>query len=141
MPGAIVLGFDGTDGSWAALDEALSLAKLKSVPVHAVFVYDKVVVGGESRDLDEKVENFGIEVLAKAADKAKRAGVPFESELVEGRAAQSIADAADREHASYIVVGSFGERPIHALLVGAVPNKLMYLSDRPIVVVRAPEDS
>jgi len=137
MPQTVVVGFDGTEGARAALEEAIALASASALPLVAVFVYDKVVVGGESKDLDEAVMGRARELLNDASDRVAQAGLAFESELIEGQAAPTIADAAERHDARWVVVGSFGERPLHALLVGAVPTKLMYLSDRPIVVVRA----
>ena len=38
-----------------------------------------------------------------------------------------------------IVVGSYGERPLKALLVGSTPHKLLHLTDVPVLVVREAE--
>ena len=46
---------------------------------------------------------------------------------------------ADEHDARMIVVGSYGERPLKSALVGSTPTRLLHLSERPVLVVRAPE--
>jgi nucleotide-binding universal stress UspA family protein len=36
-----------------------------------------------------------------------------------------------------IVVGSYGERPLKGAILGSTPYKLLYLADRPVLVVPA----
>ncbi len=141
MPQSIVVGYDGTAGAHAALKEASTLAADLGCRVHIVFAYDKVMIGGESRDLDEAVAARGRTVLAEALAVVTASGVEADTEIVEAGVAQALVDAADRVQARFIVVGSYGERPIKGALVGATPYKLMYLSDHAIVVVPVPEES
>ena len=75
MSGKIITGYDGSDGGKVALSEALTLAKDLGAEVLVLFAYEKVVVGGESHDLDEAVEAIGERVLAEAAESARSAGV------------------------------------------------------------------
>ena len=49
---------------------------------------------------------------------------------------EAIRQAADEYDARFIVVGSYGERPIRGALLGAVPYKLLHTSETPVVVVR-----
>ena len=49
------MGYDGTDGSRAALDEALALAGEIGGRVHLVFAFSSTRFGGELRDLDEAI--------------------------------------------------------------------------------------
>ena len=64
MPNKIITGYDGSEGGKAALGEAIKLANDVGGDVTVVFAYEKVVVGGESHDLDEAVEAIGERVLA-----------------------------------------------------------------------------
>ena len=43
----------------------------------------------------------------------------------------------DRHDARIIVVGSYGEAPLKGALVGSTAHKLVHLSERPVLVVRA----
>ena len=137
MSGKIITGYDGSDGGKVALSEALTLAKDLGAEVLVLFAYEKVVVGGESHDLDEAVEAIGERVLAEAAESARSAGVKLTTEYIEGPAAQTLASVAAREAARYIVVGGNGEPPLKAWVLGSTPSKLLALADCPVVVVRA----
>ena len=48
-----------------------------------------------------------------------------------------LVDLADAHDARMIVVGSYGEAPLRGALVGSTAHKLLHLSERPVLVVRA----
>jgi len=136
---AIVVGYDGTEGARAALEHATGLAKQLGVDVHIVFAYDRVVVGGEQGDLDRAIAERADGLLREALAQVEATGVHADTEFVDEAPAQALVSAAHRLDAPYIVVGSYGERPLKGALVGATPHKLLWLSDRPVVVVRVPD--
>lgn len=135
----IVVGYDGTDGSQAALAEAITVAQEIGGDILAVFAYDRVIVGGESHDLDAQVHARGDEMLAEAEATATAAGVTLRKEYIEESAASALVKAADDVDARFIVVGSYGERPLKGAIVGSTPYKLIHLADRPVIVVRIPD--
>jgi nucleotide-binding universal stress UspA family protein len=55
---------------------------------------------------------------------------------LKGEEAQTILDVAREEAADIIVVGPRGLGRLAGLLVGSVTDKLVQLSDRPVLVVR-----
>ena len=138
MAGTVIVGYDGSEGGNAALSEAITLASVLSADLTIVFAYEKVVVGGESHDLDEAVEEIGERILAEASATASGAGISFTTQYVEGPAAESLALVAERENASYVVVGGTTERPLKAWVLGSTANKLMAIAECPVVVVRIP---
>lgn len=135
----VVVGYDGTEGSKAALDEALKVAGEIGGDVVAVFAYDRIIIGGESHDLDAEVHQHGDRMLAEAGQHAADAGVPLEGRYIEEGPAEALVRIADDIDARFIVVGSYGERPLKGALVGSTPYKLIHLADRPIIVVRIPD--
>ena len=135
----IVVGYDGTDGSKAALGEAITVAQEIGGDIVAVFAYDRVIVGGESHDLDAQVHARGDEMLAEAAATASAAGVALRKEYIEESAASALVTVGDDVDARFIVVGSYGERPLKGAIVGSTPYKLIHLADRPVIVVRIPD--
>jgi nucleotide-binding universal stress UspA family protein len=48
-------------------------------------------------------------------------------------------DVADEREARMIVVGSFGEAPLKSIVLGSTTNKLLHLTERPVLVVPAEE--
>jgi nucleotide-binding universal stress UspA family protein len=134
-----VLGYDGTDGARAALSVAAALAAELGDGLVAVFAYHVNRVGGEVHDYEEVLTEHGQGVLEEARSVAREAGVEIELVMRELSAAEALVEVADEHDARLIVVGSYGERPIKSALVGSTPTRLLHLSERPVLVVRAPE--
>jgi len=137
MAGALLVGYDGTPGAQAAAGEALRLAKPLGVDVVFAFAYWANPGGGEISDMLTALREQGNALLEEALRLAEQAGVPARAELVEGRPSSGLVDLADEDDAQMIVVGSYGEKPLKGALVGSTAHKLLHLSERPVLVVRA----
>src|SRR3954449_8727604 len=104
----IVVGYDGSGCSGAALDAAVGLAKDLGDGVTVVFGYAPPGLwGGEIAEHEEAIEELGEKVMAKAKSQAAEKGVEIEARLVAKRAADALIETADRLEARMIVVGSF----------------------------------
>jgi nucleotide-binding universal stress UspA family protein len=137
MAGDIILGYDGSDGSKAALAVAVSVARAFDAPLSIVFGYEPNPMGGETADYKDKLEKIGEEVLVAALNEAKAidAGVHTEVLVVPMRPVESLLEAATERAARVIVVGGSGERPIVGAILGSVPHKLLHRSSVPVLVV------
>jgi nucleotide-binding universal stress UspA family protein len=133
----LVVGYDGTAGAEAALAEAMDLGKRLGESLTVVFGFDANPVGGEAVDYWKAVRQHGEEVLAKAIEEAKAGGLEVESMVAEKAPSDALSEIAEERGASMIVVGSHGERPIKAAILGSTPHRLLHLSSRPVLVVRA----
>ena len=134
-----VLGYDGTDGARAALNAAGALAAELGDTLVVVFAYEISRLGGEVHDYEEALRERGRSVLEEARSVAREAGVEIELVMRELSSAEALIAVADEHDARLIVVGSYGERPLKSALVGSTPTRLLHLSARPVLVVRAPE--
>jgi nucleotide-binding universal stress UspA family protein len=136
--GQIVVGYDGSDCSKAALDEAVRLAKGLGDGLVLVFGYAPPGIwGGEIAEHEEAVEEFGETVMGDAKVQAEAGGVEVEVEMVPKRGAEALADVATARDARAIVVGSHGEPSLKGMILGSTPHKLLHLADRPVLVVPA----
>jgi nucleotide-binding universal stress UspA family protein len=136
--GQIVVGYDGSACGDAALDAALGIAGELGDSVTVVFGYAPPGLwGGEIAEHEEAIEELGEKVVAGARARAAEQGVEIEAQLVAKRAAEALIEVADQRDARMIVVGSFGDPPLKGVILGSTPNKLLHLSDRPILVVPA----
>jgi nucleotide-binding universal stress UspA family protein len=131
----LVVGYDGTEGSRAAYAEARGLAARLGEDVLVVFSFESPRLGGELHDLDETIRERGAAVVAEALAQAGDVAVATQVRMQDP--AEGLIAAADEVGASMIVVGSHGERPLKSVLVGATPTRLLHLSTRPVLVVRA----
>jgi nucleotide-binding universal stress UspA family protein len=135
----VVVGYDGSDCSKAALEEALALAKGLGDGVVIVFGYAPPGIwGGEIAEHEEAIEEFGERVLGEAKQRMQGGGVEVEYELVPKRAPDAVVDVAAARRARLIVVGSHGEAPLKGAILGSTAYRLLHQADRPVLVVRAP---
>jgi nucleotide-binding universal stress UspA family protein len=134
----IVVGYDGSDCSRAALDEGLRTAKALGDEVVVVFGYSPPGLwGGEIVEHEGAIAERGTKVLDEAKHQAEAAGTTVELELVAKKASEAIVAAADQRDARMIVVGSYGDPPLKGMILGSTPNKLLHIADRPVLVVPA----
>jgi nucleotide-binding universal stress UspA family protein len=134
----IIIGYDGSDSSKTALRQALGFAQALGDSIVVVFgAAPGGYGGGEVPEQRKAVEEFGNKVTAEAVETAKSAKVDCKVELINEHPTQALITAGDKHDARMIVVGSHGENPLKGAIIGSTPYKLVQLSDRPVLVVRA----
>ena len=137
---AIIVGYDGSACGEAALSAALALAPPLGDQITVVFGYAPPGIwGGEIADHEEAIEELGERVLGGARRQAAEKGVKVQEELVPKRGVEALIEVADAREARMIVVGSFGESALKGIILGSTTNKLLHLTDRPVLVVPAEE--
>jgi nucleotide-binding universal stress UspA family protein len=134
----IIVGYDGSDCSNAALDAACELAQSLGDGVVLVFGYAPGGYGGgEVPSQREAVRELAERVTAEGAERAKAAGVEPAVELEPMRPSHALNAAAEKHDARMIVVGSYAERPIKGVILGSTPYKLLHEAETPVLVVPA----
>jgi nucleotide-binding universal stress UspA family protein len=142
MAGDVVLGYDGSDGSKAALRVAVTIAKAFDAPLTIVFGYEPNPMGGETADYKNQLEKVGNDHVAAAVKEAKALdpSVTVDPVIVGMRPVESLLEASLERQARVIVVGGNGERPLMGAILGSVPHKLLHRSTVPVLVVPTPPD-
>lgn len=133
----IVVGYDGSDGSRAALDTAIELAQKLGDSVTVVFGDAAPgVVGGEMSSHEAAVRERGEQVMKLATDQASAKKFEVETKLINELAVDALIAQAESAGADMIVVGNQGgPSPLKGAILGAVPFKLVHLSPVPVLVV------
>jgi nucleotide-binding universal stress UspA family protein len=141
----ILVATDGSEGADRALDYAAHRAKADGAELLIVNVIggyglpDKVTRAfsrAQHAWLDELLQSLSAQMLTKARDRARSAGVG--AVLLESRSgdpAQTIIDVAREKAADVIVVGKRGTGRVSGLLLGSVSQKLVSLAPCPVTVV------
>lgn len=149
-PRRILVGTDFSTASQHAVDRAVALAKLWSVPLvlhhvaAASFWEDVVGRAADAAGLDpaspEAVAAMAADLLRRRADEIEVAsGVRCEVGASAGRAAAELTRVAAAVGAGLLVIGAHGEHPVQHLFVGTTAQKLLRVSPCPVLVVkRAP---
>jgi nucleotide-binding universal stress UspA family protein len=143
----IVVGVDGSEESRAALDWAVEEGRLRQAPVLAIHAWEvpmvpaptglvppSVEVVGDLTELREDaaslVETMVRETAADAAD------VEIRPLTVEDKPVNALLDAAERNDAQMIVVGSRGHGGFVALLIGSTSDQVARHATCPVVIHR-----
>jgi len=135
---SIVVGYDGSDCGKAALEEALKLGGELGDEVVVVFGFAPPGIwGGEIAEHEDAIEELGERVTGEARELAASRGGQIAVEMVAKRGPEALVEVAERRDARMIVVGSYGDPPLAGVILGSTPNKLLHISERPVLVVPA----
>ena len=142
MAATIIVGYDGQEGSLAALRTATGIAGAFKTPLIIVFGYRPAPIGGDVATMAKAVREVGERLTAEALEQVKSSAPDVEAvvELVDDRPAEAILRAADEHDAIAIVVGATNKGPIKGSLLGSVCYQVVHRSTRPVVVVPAPAE-
>lgn len=92
-------------------------------------------VGLDLPDIDRKATES---LLDERADVFRRAGIPVQTEMAIGPAAEVLVSAANDHMADLVVVGSRRRGPLTSAILGSVSAHLVDHAPCPVLVVRAP---
>jgi nucleotide-binding universal stress UspA family protein len=133
----ILLATDLTAASREATDRAIDLAGRLEARLLIVNVVEKRrLSGGGSHERVDQARTERETLLVKAVRSARDAGVTAEFLLWEGDPGDSIAAAAEAEHADLVVVGTRGRSGAERMLLGSVSDHVVRHAECPVLVVR-----
>jgi nucleotide-binding universal stress UspA family protein len=143
----IVVGVDGSDESRAALAWALEEGRLRQAPVLAIHAWELPVVATATGLVPPSVEVVGdvTELRQGAADLVETmvrevAGDAADIEVtplaVDDKPVNALLDAAEKNDAQMIVVGSHGHGGFVALLIGSTSDQVARHATCPVVIHR-----
>jgi nucleotide-binding universal stress UspA family protein len=136
----IVVGYDGSQGAKAALDEAIELARELAGTVLVTYAYGgPKSYAGAPLTPRSTLRRLGEKLLGEALARSGDNGVPIERVLIDDGAAPGLLSVARQHGAEMIVVGSHGESPIVGMLLGSTTYRLVHSTTRPVLVVPAAE--
>lgn len=136
---AVVVGYDGSDGSERALEWAVEEARLRGLPLEVVAVWDEPTVdvgmgAGAVADpnLARVLEERADDIAARGAAVVEE--VPVTSRALPGPAATALIDLS--RDAELIVTGSHSKRGVAEILLGSTSDQVATHSTCPTIVVR-----
>lgn len=138
----VVVGIDGSREAYAALEFALTEARLRALPLRVVCAWEPSTSSyvGEAfaatPDAFLEAEHLAEEVLRIALAGLAGTDVPIEALAVEGRPAAVLVDQA--AGAELVVVGSRGHGTTKRLLLGSVSTEVVHHAPCPVVIVPSP---
>lgn len=132
----ILVAYDFSEGSRAAVDNALELAKntgarlliVHVIDTHIADVYKNVL----SRELVAEVEQS----LTAELKTLGLSEIPHEISVLPGKPAPVILEKARSKNADLIVAGSHGHSAISRILLGSTSSSLVHNSHTPVLLAR-----
>ncbi|HEY7149775.1 MAG TPA: universal stress protein [Gaiellaceae bacterium] len=135
----IMVAIDGSDGSRAAIDEALELAG--PLGAHITFVTVRKAPSpllGTPNYECRLARDLGVAhaTVDAALKKAREAGIEAGGEVLEGSAVDELLSFADNRRADLIVMGSRGHGALAGALLGSVSSGVAQHASVPVLVAK-----
>jgi nucleotide-binding universal stress UspA family protein len=140
MAEKIVVGFDNSPASQAALDWAIHQAQLVGGEIVVVYVAS-AVREWEFAAAQINTDPMRAEAKRRLAEEwtapLRAAGVSYHVRLMQGRVAEELMKVARAEEASLIVIGMTARGTLTELVFGSTRHDLLHHAVRPVVAVPA----
>ncbi len=139
----LVIPTDGSKTSQQALEKGVQLARAMDAHVTGLYVIDNSAYAAFPGDIEwSQIKDM----LAKESEKAlgmveeacKQAGIDCNVHVREGNPAEEII-AASKDY-DLIIMGTHGRSGLEHLLLGSVAEKVIRHADKPVLVVREPDE-
>jgi len=133
----VVVGFDGSDGAWLAVEFAFADAARRGTRVRLVQAWTPPPPRWQPPgfDLEQQIAVERVELEEVAASwHEKYPEVPASAHVIAGPAAEALIEAG--QGARLVVVGSRGRGGFRGLLLGSVSQQLLHHAPCPVAVVR-----
>lgn len=133
----ILLPTDGSENAERAIEQAIGLATTYDASLHLLYVVDVNHMSSDTAEnlMHDKLEQTGHAAVDEIADRAQQAGITVSSAVIPGTPAQEILTYAEDHDIDLIVMGTRGRTGFNRLLVGSVTEKVVRLSDIPVLTV------
>ncbi len=136
----ILFPTDGSDGSNAALEHAIDLAKRYDATLQGLYVGDQRSYAGIAGDMDrEKIreaqESLGNEALEAVVSAAESDGIDVETVRSIGLPAEEIIETIRAQGADLVVMGTQGRTGVKRALLGSVAESVVRQSPVPVHLV------
>jgi nucleotide-binding universal stress UspA family protein len=136
----IVVGVDESENAERAFSQALKMAKAMGAELTILHVNWPIFVSPKANpalvaELEAAATHRAEALLAKFKPKADTEGVRVRPVSVFGSPSVQLAEAADAEDVSLVVVGSRGRGTWASALLGSTSRQLVHDSKKPVLVV------
>jgi len=134
----ILIPTDGSDCAQAAVGYAADLARRYNAKVHALCVVDSRTL--ENASQYDQIKKEREEVAERTCNDISVSGVPIEQAVRTDIPHKAILRYTAEQDIDLIVMGTQGRTGVERYLLGSVTEKVVRLSDVPVLTVKAEDD-
>mgnify|MGYP000125133673 CR=1 FL=1 len=139
MLSRILVGLDGSQGSFKALAQAIELSKRCSAELHTISVEEVPHYPGTIGEvIEEKAmanHTFG-EAVTRARQIAEQAGVPLRTHVIVGHEVKTIIEFVKEHGFDLLVIGFMGHSALYDRLMGSTCHTLVRVAPCSVLVVK-----
>jgi len=139
MPETILLGLDGSPGSFNALAQAIELAKRFGAELHTISVEEMPrlaeTIGEVVEEKDLEDHRFG-EAVAKARQMARENGLEIRPHVIIGHEVKTIVEFLRAHGFDLLVLGFMGHSALYDRVMGSTCQSLVRLAPCSVLVVK-----
>jgi nucleotide-binding universal stress UspA family protein len=135
----ILVGLDGSEGSFKALEEAVQLAGLCGAALNSISVVEVPRYPGtvaEVAEAKEEAEELFEEALCKARKIAANAGIELRTTILVGHEVRSIIEFIEQGKFDLLVIGFMGHSALYDRVMGSTCQALVRLAPCSVMVVK-----
>ncbi len=137
----ILVPTDGSAGTRRAIDHAIRLAEAHDATLHGLYVVNTASYASFSMEtawegIGDMLRDEGEAALEGIRERAEAAGVPVETDILEGSPSREIVRYAEAQDCDLVVMGTHGRGGIDRLLLGSVAERVVRASAVPVLTVR-----
>jgi nucleotide-binding universal stress UspA family protein len=135
---SILVPFDGSEFSRSALRRACELSKIDNAVVTVLYViprYEEMLGFFKTDSIKASLRQEAQKVIDTARTVAAGYGVKVESQISEGSSSDEIINTAGRLKNDLIVMGTYGWRGVEKAIMGSTTERVIMLSQCPILAV------
>jgi nucleotide-binding universal stress UspA family protein len=134
----VLIPTDGSEPTRRAMETGMELAAEHDATVHGVYVVEPTYVA-ETGQVTETFQRKGERIVSDVAEEAEERGLSAVTEVWTGAPHEEILDYAEENDIDVIVMGTHGRTGLGRYLLGSVTQKVVRLSEVPVLTVQASE--
>lgn len=134
----VLVPTDGSDHAGIAVDHGVELGARFDATVHVLHIVD--VSSMETVPQSDESRAKGEELVNSIATEATRRGVTIETAVRTGTPSERILEYTSEEDIDLVTMGTYGRTGVRRYLLGSVAEKVVRLSDVPVLTVRRSRD-
>jgi nucleotide-binding universal stress UspA family protein len=135
----IIVGLDGSKGSFKALEEGLLLAALANTELHTISVEEVPrfpgTIGEVVEEKDAQDTRFGA-AIAQAEKMAREKGVTLCPHVLVGHEVQTMVEFVKENGCDLLILGFMGHSAIYDRIMGGTCQNLLRLAPCSVLVVK-----
>jgi nucleotide-binding universal stress UspA family protein len=138
----VLVPVDGSSPSKRAIRHVIQLSQThEAMELHLVNVQERadapqLMRFRKSNEITPAQLEHGASILTPASRQLDRAGLKYETHVLIGDPAQTIAQFAKEGRFDKIIMGTHGRGGITGLLMGSVATKVLHLTSVPVTLVK-----